>query len=153
TREVAQLETTAEYTNPAGNLSWVVLSQRINGVPVFQGKMVAVLKPTGELIRTISNLASGLEIEGKPPSINLGKVGSTPKISASEAVARVAASIGVTIDPANLILLQKSPDGTMFLFHRGPFANDIRVEPVYFPVKTGTLILAWSVVLWQDVPA
>jgi hypothetical protein len=63
--EANQLSTDAVYTNPAGNLSWVVLSQHIDGIPVFQGEMVAALCPNGEIVRTVGNLASGFEIEGK----------------------------------------------------------------------------------------
>src|SRR5262249_21368014 len=35
----------------------------------------------------------------------------------------------------------------------GPFADDIQVELQYFPLKPGDAPLAWSMVLWRDVPA
>lgn len=157
-QEAAQLKTRGQYANPAKNLSWVMLAQEINGIPVFQGEMIAAFKPNGEMVRTVSNLASGLEIEGKPPSINLksksarAQAAST-KISAAEAVAKGAESIGVALDPASLILKESSPDGTVFLFEPGPFAGEIKAELVYFPLKAGVVSLAWSMVLWQDTPA
>ena len=58
-REVAQLKKTADYTNPAGNLSWVELRQEINGRPVFQGEVRAVLTKDGELVGTVSRLDAG----------------------------------------------------------------------------------------------
>ena len=59
-REVAQLKKTADYTNPAGNLSWVEFRQEINGLPVFQGEVRAVLTKEGELVGTVSRLAPAL---------------------------------------------------------------------------------------------
>jgi subtilisin-like proprotein convertase family protein len=156
--EANQLSTDAVYTNPAGNLSWVVLSQHIDGIPVFQGEMVAALRPNGEIVRTVGNLASGLEIEGKTAQRSFARKSSvaqavTTRISAAEAVARGAQSIGVTIDPASLIVKESSSDGTKVIFEPGPFAEAIKVELVYFPLKAGVANLSWSMVLWQDNPA
>src|SRR6185503_12892030 len=63
--EVEHLKTIVEYTNPARNLSWVCLSQEIDGIPVFDGEIHAAFTPDGNLVRTMGNLATGLEVEGK----------------------------------------------------------------------------------------
>jgi len=52
-QQVAGLRKTAEYTNPSGNLSWVRMEQRWNGMKVFQGEMVAAFTSDGELARTV----------------------------------------------------------------------------------------------------
>ena len=46
TAQAGQLQTVADYTNPAGNLSWVEYEQRINGIPVFQGYLRAEVTRT-----------------------------------------------------------------------------------------------------------
>lgn len=156
-RQVSRLKVTTRYTNPAKNLSWVVMSQDIGGIPVFQGDLVAAFTREGELVRTVSNLASGLETEGKPPIDDFRtqskSIEDSTRITAAEAVARAAKTIGVSIDSSDLIVKTSSKDGTSVVFDRGPFANDVKVELVYFPLKVGAASLAWSMVLWQDNPA
>jgi hypothetical protein len=161
-RQVSRLKMRARYSNPAKNLSWVEMSQDIGGIPVFQGEMVAAFTKEGELVRTVSNVAAGLETEGKPhiddfQSQSMSMQGSTT-ITAAEAVALAAKTIGVSIDPLDLIVKasskgETSKDETSVVFEPGPFANDIKVELVYFPLKVGAATLAWSMVLWQDNPA
>ena len=74
------LETAADYTNPDGVLSFVVLAQRINGVPVFGGEVSAGMTGRGEIFRLVNNLAPGLDDAGL----------STDFGSAEEAAARAA---------------------------------------------------------------
>ncbi len=51
------------------------------------------------------------------------------------------------------MLKESAPDGTSFVFERGPFDDDIKVELVYFPLEAGVVTPSWSMTLWQDVPA
>src|SRR5215213_7034640 len=155
-RQVAQLKKTADYTNPEGNLSWVELRQEINGIPVFQGELRAALTRNGEIVRTVGRLAPIVEGganagSGSNQSISLQSVGGTT--SAAEAVARAAATIGVSVDPAELVLKESAPDGTSFIFEPGPFADEIKVQAIYFPIESGLVVQSWSMVLWQDTPA
>ena len=55
------LETAADYTNPDGELSFVILAQKIDGVPVFGGEAAAGFTKRGEIIRVINNLAPALD--------------------------------------------------------------------------------------------
>ncbi len=142
--QAGQLITTADYANPDGNLAWIRLEQRFNDLPVFAGELSAAFTAEGELVRTISGLAAGV-VERELAVI--------PAISAAEAVARAAATIGVTVDPNSLVLKSASFDGRHFTFEPGPFAEEIKVEAVYFPLETGLANLAWSMVLWQHKPA
>ena len=120
------------------------LERKINGLPVFRSDLTAAFTSRGELVATVGELTSGLDARSLPV---------TPSISAAQAVAAAAASIGRTIEPSSLILKSSSPDGTKFVFDRGPFANDIKVELQYFPLEAGIADLAWGLALWEDVPA
>ena len=73
--------------------------------------------------------------------------------SAAQAVSIGASSIGVAVDPDSLVVKKASADGTSVVFEPGPFAHEIQAELVYFPLGPGNLTLAWSLSLWQDVPA
>ena len=143
-KQVARLHKTSEYTNPAGNLSWVSLEQRLNNLPVFQGELRAALTPEGDLLHTTGTLA---------PEVEEKELSATPDISAAAAVVKAAETIGVAVNPADLQVKESAPDGTGVVFAGGPFADDTKVELVYFPLDSGVVTLGWSMVLWQDVLA
>ncbi|MFN2415584.1 MAG: M36 family metallopeptidase, partial [Pyrinomonadaceae bacterium] len=137
-RQIGRLKKRAEYTNPAGNLSWVSLEQSFNDLPVFQGELTAALTPDGELVQTTGALV---------PDVNEKELSTTADISAAEAVARAAATIGVAVNPNELSVAES--DGKSYVLTGGPF-NETKVELVYFPLDSGTLALAWSMGLVRD---
>ncbi len=143
-RQAERLEVSADYTNPAGNLSWVEMRQTVGGIPVFRGTIRAALTSEGDLARTVSEVV---------PALDYNSLAAKPRLSAAEAVASAAASIGVTVDPASLVVKTATNDGRGVVFDRGPFDGDIKVDLQYFPLKPGDAPLAWSMVLWRDVPA
>ena len=142
--QAVALETDADYTNPAGNLSWVRLKQTLGGLPLFRGTITLAFTPRGEIARTTGQLAAGL-----PPSIG----SALPGLTAAEAVAAAAATLGKSIAPESLVLKERSPDGARFVFARGPWSDDVTVELLYFPLGPGAVELAWSALLWGDVDA
>jgi extracellular elastinolytic metalloproteinase len=140
-QQVARLRKRAEYTNPAGNLSWVSLEQTFNDIPVFQGELNAALTPEGELVQTNGTLA---------PDVEEKELSTSPDITAALAVVKAAETIGVAVNPNDLTIRESSPDGRSFVFSGGPFADDTKIELVYFPLDSGLVALAWSMTLWQD---
>jgi Zn-dependent metalloprotease len=120
------LVTEANYTNPAGNLHWVTLKQHVNGIPVFRGEVRASITPNNEIASMVSELATGVG----PFSIG------TPTMSPEDAIRLAADNIGVrlTVVPP---LIERSVDGLKYKFDRGPFADDITVELVVFPLGPG----------------
>ncbi|HSK70211.1 MAG TPA: M36 family metallopeptidase, partial [Pyrinomonadaceae bacterium] len=158
--QVAELKKTVDYTNPAGNMSFVEFEQQIDGIPVFQGNIRGGFSRDGELIRTTGRLAPGLdynELAQAKNSLSNGLKGDVAQAasvgSPADAVAAAARTIGVEVNPADLILKEVSEDGNFYIFERGPFADDIKVNLVYFPLESGAATLSWSMTLWQDVPA
>jgi Fungalysin metallopeptidase (M36) len=140
TKQVGKLTTSADYTNPAGNLSWVELQQELNGIPVFQGRLLAALTRNGEVVRTTSSLLSGVAEEN---------LSTTPEMNAAAAASAAARTIGVNID-ANTLLAGASPgkDARTTLLPAGPFTDEISSELVYFPIAPGVATLAHSMLLW-----
>ena len=61
--QIGELETTADYTNPNGVLSFVHLAQKIDGIPVFRGEVKAGFNKRGEMFRVINNLAPALDYQ------------------------------------------------------------------------------------------
>lgn len=56
-----QLSVAADYTNPDGNLSFVVLRQSLDGLPIFAGEIKAAFTRKNEIVRVINNLAPGVK--------------------------------------------------------------------------------------------
>ncbi|HEY0428461.1 MAG TPA: hypothetical protein VGC76_11830 [Pyrinomonadaceae bacterium] len=61
--QINQLEKTADYANPNGNLSFVQFEQKINSIPVFRGEIKAGFTRKNEIVRIINNLAPRLDYE------------------------------------------------------------------------------------------
>ncbi len=140
--EVKALVKFTDYTNPAGNLSWVEFRQEIHGLPVFQAEIRAALTPRGALVRTTGNLVPALD-----PSLLSAK----PRLSAEAAVGKAAATIDVFASPAMLRVRSTERNGRVMVMGGGPFDGDTRAELVWFPVEPGVAVLAWSLTLWQPI--
>ncbi len=140
--DVGNLVTTANYTNPAGNLSWVTLEQRLNGIPVFRGELRAAVTPDGQVATMASELAAGLD-----PALS-----GAPTMPPERAIQIAAQNISVRLDAAPS-LIERSSDGLKHRFTRGPFADDITADLLIFPLSLTEAVLAWRVLLWQDVAA
>lgn len=138
-QQMEQLSKVSDYTNPAGNLSFVEFQQEVNGIPVFQGYVRGILSADGRLVRTTGLLAP----------VRGDSVATTPTRSATQAVAAAAATIRVGVDPDALSVLDRAADGRTLTVSQGPFTEDTKVDLVYFPLSPGELVLAYSMVLWE----
>jgi len=144
-QQVSRLIKTADYTNPNGNLSWVRMEQRWNGMKVFGGEMVAAFTRDGELARTVGELTAGPEEKD---------LAITPRVSAAAAVVAAAASVDITVAESQLAVKDRSSDGRTMIFHPAePLTNSAEVELLYFPLDARLATLAWAMVLWQDSAA
>ncbi len=139
---IANLALVADYTNPAGNMSWVEFEQRLNGIPVFRGLVRGAFTANGELARTTGPLAAGLD------SATLTIL---PTVSAGQAVATAANNVGWTVSAAELKQTGYA-DGKV-TFERGPMADPAKAWLVYFPLGPGVARLAWSTEIWGDPDA
>ncbi|MGZ8709089.1 MAG: M36 family metallopeptidase, partial [Thermoanaerobaculia bacterium] len=135
--EIAHLVKSADYSNPAGNLSWVRLEKKIKGKSVFRGELSAAFTARGELVAVTGEL---------PAAIDASEAKDDPSVSAAQAIAVAAASVGVSVNPAELSL--KESDGTTLIFTGGPFSDDTRAELQYFPLDVGAVELAWNLTLF-----
>jgi subtilisin-like proprotein convertase family protein len=140
--EIGVLETTANYLSPTGHVRWVTLAQRLNGIPVFRGELRAAVTADGEIASIVSELVPGLD----PTTLG------GPGLSPEQAIQIAADNIGVRFGPlpARIAL---SGDGLRQRFERGPFADDIDVDLIVFPLGPAKGVLAWRVLLWQAIAA
>jgi subtilisin-like proprotein convertase family protein len=140
--QVGELEVVADYMNPAGNMGWVELQQKFNGIPVFQGSVRGGFTAKGELVRTTGILASGIDASA---------LSATPSVTGARAVALAAASVGWSVEES--ALAQKSVDGAKITFDRASMADAAKAWPVYFQLAPGVARLAWATEVWGDPDA
>lgn len=137
---VERLEVVADYTNPAGNMSWVELEQRVNGLPVFQGAVRGGFTARGELARTTGLLASGLDEGALPVS---------PSLTAPEAIVVAASSVGWQVDVGQLAQTSVDANGRLTFAPAG-MAESPTASLVYFPLAPGVARLAWHTTIAGD---
>ena len=140
--EVADLAVVSDYLNPAGNMGWVELEQRFNGIPVFQGRVRGGFTAKGALAATTGILAAGVVPE---------ELSDTPAVGAEQAVALAAASVGWKVtEPA--LTRTSAVNGKVTLAGPG-MAGDATAWLVYFPLEAGVVRLAWATQILGDPDA
>ncbi len=139
--QIDALKVTADYTNPDGNLSFVVLEQEINGIPVFRGEVKAGFTKQGEMVRVINNLA---------PALAYGSL-SADFGDPLKAVKKAAAFINN--DGSRLDLRFNAADSTEIKATFGTGDSATTAEKMYFPTEPGVAVPAWRVLIWQPVNA
>jgi hypothetical protein len=139
--QVDDLEVQADYTNPDGNLSYVVLEQTINGIPVSRGEVKAGFTKNGEIIRVINNLAPGLDY---------GSL-STDFDDPANAVRNAARHINHDVRSWETTLNPARSTDLKVTFGTELYATT--AEKLYFPTEPGVAVPAWRVTIWKDVPA
>ena len=138
TEQANALEKFSDYRNPAGNMAWAEYRQVANGIPIFQGEIRMAFTARGALARTTGNLAPGLDYASLPTNAVLAP---------ADAAARASATIGVSLNAAQIAVAAKTEDRRTTQLANGPFVRPIRTELIYFPLEPGVATLAYSMVL------
>jgi Fungalysin metallopeptidase (M36)/Fungalysin/Thermolysin Propeptide Motif len=139
--QASSLKVTQDYTNPNGELSFAMLEQFINGVPVFRGEVKAGFTRNGEIIRVINNLAPNLDYS------NL----STDFGSPNDAVIAAAKFINHELKPEETVKNAKESTNLKVVFGEGDWATT--AEKMYFPTEPSVARTAWRVLIWQPTNA
>ena len=139
--QVDELVAVADYTNPAGNMSWVILEQKIDDVPVFRGEVVAGFGKDGNIARVVNSLAAGLD------SSKVSREFMPPQL----AVESAAEHIGHQLRPFEREPNERASDAARTIFGDDDFGTV--AEKMYFPLEPGTILPAWRVLIRQDVAA
>ena len=128
-------------TRTDGNLSFVVLEQTINGIPVSRGEVKAGFTKKGEMIRVINNLAPGLDYGSLSTDFD-DPVNAVR--NAARHINHEVRSWETTLNPARSTDLKVT-------FGTELYATT--AEKLYFPTEPGIAVPAWRVTIWKDVPA
>ena len=139
--DVTELRVVADYENPAGNMAWVELEQRINGLPVFRGYIRGGFTAKGELARTTGTLV---------PAGTAEALATEPAFGAAAAVSMAAATVGWSVPAARAENRRRrrrsSPSNAAPWPHR-------RRRGAVLPAAPGVDRLAWATEIWGDPEA
>jgi len=97
--EVGAFKTKGVGTTRDGSLSWALLDQEINGIPVFRGELRAAFSANGDLVQTVGELACFSDGADLPL---------IPGLRNTEAVVKAATAIGVDASAAGV---KETPGG------------------------------------------
>ena len=139
--EIATLDVVADYENPAGNMAWVELEQKINGIPVFRGSIVGGFTRKGELVRTTGQLATGLSV---------ASLRTDPRFNAADAIERAAAHVGWTV-PAYSVTETSADQAGRAVLSSPALHGTARAWLMYFPFESGLARLAWATEIVGEV--
>ncbi len=141
--QVAKLETLADYRNPEDSLAFVLLAQRINGLPVFRGEIAAAFTGAGELVRTVGNPAVDLD------ESRLARDPGDPR----SWYARAAQAINVDVGVSDPRIARVHVAGRDVELEHAAFSAPVRASALYFPTEPGVARLAWRFLFWQPATA
>ena len=133
---LAQLEKTADYTNPDGNLSFVRYEQRISGIPVFGAEVTAGFSRRNEMFRVVNSVSPGVDV--RSVSTDFGPP--------ETAVIKAAAHLGISVSETDL-MNEHTSKASAAEFRASAFSDKIVAEQFYFPVGNGIVLPAWRVLL------
>ncbi len=139
--QVDKLVVAADYTNPDGNLSYVHLDQKVNGVPVFRAEIKAGFTQDNRIIRVINNLAPGVDYDQVSRNFN----------NPADAVQIAARHIKHELRPADTTKNEAESNDLKAVFGGGDWATT--AEKMYFPTEPGVMVPSWRVLIWRPVNA
>ena len=136
-----KLQTTADYTNPAGNMSFARLEQKINGIPVFSGEVNAGFDRDGRMVRVMNGLAPGVE----------DSLAGTDFGDAADAVRAAFSNVSRPIGPEDTARDDSRSDNLKVTFSATRNGVPTQAEKMYFPTEPGVVVPAWRVMIDQNV--
>lgn len=139
--QVDNLKVAADYANPNGELSFAILGQETNGIPVFQAELKAGFTKRGEIIRVVNNLAPGLD--NGSLSADFG--------SPEEAVRHAFKHVSRPMKAEETAINASASTENKVVFGAGDWATT--AEKMYFPTEAGVARPAWRVLIWESVAA
>ena len=136
-----------EYVTAHSGLRTVTWEQQLDGVPVFEGLFTANLSRGGDLVNLSSRFVPNLATAAERGTPNRAKILAQPPITAIEALAKAAESIGDSVDPKMAIPIDASPEGAAKRqrFRANGLKGESVVELVWVPMNRSTVRLAWRV--------
>ncbi|MEI7731009.1 MAG: M36 family metallopeptidase [Verrucomicrobiota bacterium] len=139
-----------EYTTPHNRLRTVVWQQHLDGVPVFEAVLVSHTTHQNELAGITSQFVPNLAGAAKGVAVDRAALLAKPTITAAQAVALAAGSLGEDVALEGVAASGKAvaSGAEQRQQYRAPGLNgETEVKYVWLPLDANTVCLCWEVVL------
>lgn len=139
--DLSSLRSLGESVSRGSGLRMVRLEQVVNGLRVFQSETRFTLDREGRLLRSDGLLVPGVGAAGE----------ARVTMTAPQALAFAAASVGISIDSGDVRVEQRA--GKQVLRTSNARITDpVPSELIYFALAPGVLVPAWMQVIFTDGP-
>jgi len=148
-----QAKIAKDYTTPHNGLRTVVWEQNVNGIRIFNGRLVGHITRHGELVNLFSEFLPKADIVVQKSLGNSKLAPPSTQVSAAQAVVLAAKNVGENAAPvvatANLIPNQTGTD-TWQKFRGQGLKGDAFVDMVWMPLNRETVRLCWEVLITKQ---
>ncbi len=146
---LAAAKVTREVATPHNGLKTVVWQQQVDGIPVFEGVLIAHTTRQGELVNLSSRFLPDPDQAASRGSSRRKQHQTAPSVIAPQAVALAARNVGDPVEAAEVLPLAAAPAGAeqrqQFKADRLKGPADARL--VWLPMAGEQLRLCWQVIL------
>ena len=137
-----------EFVTTHNGLRTVVWEQQLDGIALFQTLLTAHITQNGELVSLSSLFLPDTELAAQLKRPDRAALVAAPPISAQQAVANAAGSIGLTLLPQAVVALDPAPaDPERRQRFTAPVLNHAKAQLVWLPMNRFALRLCWKVEL------
>ncbi|HET9316714.1 MAG TPA: M36 family metallopeptidase [Vicinamibacteria bacterium] len=139
--DLADMVVTRQSTSNVSGITRIVLTQRFNGIEVWNGVISIAVARDGSIINLGNNFVSNLAAQA---------AGQDAAISPADAVAFAAADLGLPApDSVETLRPAVGPDRATVLTGGGISQQDIQAKLTFEPKAKGGARLAWNVVIYE----
>ncbi|MGA2139353.1 MAG: M36 family metallopeptidase [Verrucomicrobiia bacterium] len=135
-----------EFVTPHNGLHTVVWEQQLDGIPVFEGLLIAHTTIRGELVSISSRFIPDVQKAADAGMSQRATIQAPPPIRAEEAIARAAANVEETVDAADIRASGTGAEQRL-RYKAAALPGETEVRQVWLPVNRNSMRLCWEVQL------
>jgi uncharacterized repeat protein (TIGR01451 family) len=131
-----------EFVTPHSGMRTVIWEQQVDGIPVFEGLLTGHVTKQEELVSLSSGFIPNGEAAANLGSGKLAAERAKPRLKATEAIAKAAAEVEVTVSTNEVVISNQSAA------YRAPGLNgETEASLVWLPLDGTKLRLCWQIIL------
>ena len=135
-----------DFTDTHNGLRTVIWKQAVDGIPVFEALLKAHVTARGELVNIGSGWVRDAVAAANAGTRNRATAVAAPGITAAQALAVAASSVGEKVQPAEIVAAGAAEGATRRQSFTTPVLSDATAEYVWLPMGAAELRLCWQTI-------
>jgi uncharacterized repeat protein (TIGR01451 family) len=138
-----------EFVTPQNGLRTVVWEQQLDGIAVFEARLISHTTKNGELVSVASHFIRAPAAAADRGTPARAALEANPGISAADAIARAAQDLGETLTAGEVTPVEAQPAGPERRqhFHAPGLNGEAGARLNWLPMDDSTMRLCWQVIL------